>query len=71
MAPHYGKATLKKLDPSIHNEVYVADLRKARIDNYGDPTTPGQRPELFATANCKPFPAGRTKGSSMRPKRSE
>lgn len=51
------KATLKKLDPSIHNEVYVADLRKARIDNYGDPTTPGQRPELFCNGElANPFP---------------
>ena len=47
------KATLKKLDPSIHNEVYVADLRKARINNYGDPTTPGQRPELFCNGELQ------------------
>ena len=47
------KAILKKLDPSIHNEVYVADLRKARINNYGDPTTPGQRPELFCNGELQ------------------
>ncbi len=47
------KSALKKLDSLAHKEVYVADLRKAHINNFGDPTTPGQRPELFCNGELQ------------------
>lgn len=41
------KNVLKQLDPSVHKNVYVTNLKEAGIRDFGDPTDLGQRPELF------------------------
>jgi hypothetical protein len=37
----------KQLDISVHQKVYVVNLKEAGIHDFGDPTDLGQRPELF------------------------
>lgn len=41
------KAMLSRLDPSVREQVWVTDLKRQGIADYGDPTALGARPELF------------------------
>lgn len=41
------KTMLSRLDKSVHGKVWVTDLRRHGISDYGDPTDLGARPELF------------------------
>jgi hypothetical protein len=41
------KKVLHQLDPAVHKNVYVTNLKDAGIHNFGDPTALGKRPELF------------------------
>lgn len=44
---------LRLLPPEVHGKVYVTDLKQAGIDNYGDPTDIGKRPELFCNGQLQ------------------
>jgi len=41
------KQKLNLLNPSVLGKVYVTDLKRSGISDFGDPTEPGARPELY------------------------
>ncbi|NLX14114.1 MAG: right-handed parallel beta-helix repeat-containing protein [Phycisphaerales bacterium] len=45
--PVTDPAILKRLDEAARTKVWAADLKEVGITDYGDPVTPGKRPELF------------------------
>ena len=47
------KSELEKLNPSVCEKIYVADLKKAGITDYGDPTDEGLRPELICNGSLQ------------------
>lgn len=42
-----GSMAITNWKSDIREQIVVADLKAAGIDNYGDPVRPGKRPELF------------------------
>ena len=47
------KAKLNLLDPAVRNKIYVTDLKRSGITDYGDPTEPGSRPELYCNSSLQ------------------
>mgnify|MGYP000901838692 FL=1 len=44
---------LHLLDPSVHGKIYVTNLTRSGITDYGDPTEPGSRPELYCNSSLQ------------------
>jgi hypothetical protein len=47
------KKKLSLLASPVHEKVYVADLKEAGIQDFGDPTELGKRPELFCNGKLQ------------------
>ena len=47
------KRKLNLLDPSVGGKIYVTDLKRSGITDYGDPTEPGSRPELYCNSSLQ------------------
>ncbi len=47
------KAMLSRLHKSVHGKVWVTDLRRHGISDFGDPTDLGARPELFCNGELQ------------------
>lgn len=47
------KRKLNLLDPSVSGKIYVTDLKSSGITDYGDPTEPGSRPELYCNSSLQ------------------
>ena len=47
------KVALMRLAPEVRKKVYVTDLKKAGITEWGDPLEPGNRPELFCDGSLQ------------------
>jgi hypothetical protein len=67
---------LKRLDASVRDKIYMADLRAAGITHFGDPTAAGERPELICNdvlqmparwPNQGFVKAGKAKGPTLLP----
>lgn len=69
-------AMLKKLSPAASDQIFVTDVTKMGITDYGDPTEPGKRPELFCNNQLQTLArwpdtgfavAGKAKGKTKLP----
>ena len=47
------KRKLNLLDPSVRGKIFVTDLKRSGITNYGDPTKSGSRPELYCNSSLQ------------------
>jgi len=47
------KRKLNLLDPNVRGKVYLTDLNRSGITDYGDPTEPGSRPELYCNSSLQ------------------
>ena len=68
---------LERLSPSVRDKIYVSDLAKAGVTDFGDPTNAGQRPELICNSQLQTLArwpdkgfvrAGKAKGETVLPK---
>lgn len=67
---------LNLLSPETRGKIYVADLTQSGISDFGDPTEPGKRPELFCNNQLQTLArwpnagftrAGKAKGATSLP----